>query len=79
MVLHDLPGSARTQKVPVLLSMFGTRFIYLVDRNDDLNTCCFCMVDCFYSLRHHTVVRCNYQNGDISGVAPRIRIAVNAS
>ena len=26
------------------------------------------MVDRFCSLRHHTVVRCNYQNGDISGV-----------
>ena len=46
----------------------GTRFIYFVDRNNDLNTCCFCMVDCFYRLRHYTIVCCNYQNSDIGGV-----------
>ena len=35
------------------------RLIDLVDRNDDLNTCCFCMVDCLYGLWHYTIVCCN--------------------
>ena len=40
-------------------------FIDLIDRNDDLNAGCFCMVDCLNGLRHHTVVCCDNENGDI--------------
>ena len=45
-----------------------TWFINLVDGNDDLNTCCFCMADSLYSLRHYTIICCYDQNCDICGV-----------
>ena len=43
----------------------GTWLIDLVDCNDNLNPCCFCMVDCLNGLRHHAVVCCYYQNCNI--------------
>ena len=45
-----------------------TRFVDLVDRNDDLDPCCFRMVDRFYSLRHYTVVRRYDKDRDIGGI-----------
>ena len=45
-----------------------TWLIDLVDRNNDLNSCCFRMVDRLNCLWHNTVVRCNYQDCDICRV-----------
>ena len=41
------------------------RLIHLIDRNDDFNACCLCMIDCLHGLRHHAVIRCNNQNRNI--------------
>ena len=45
----------------------GTRLIDLVDRYDDLNTCCLRMVDRLDGLRHNTVICCNNEDCNISG------------
>ena len=45
-----------------------TWFIDLVDRNDDLNACCFGMADRLYCLRHDTIICCYDENCDICGV-----------
>ena len=45
-----------------------TWFIDLIDGNDDLNTCCLCMTDRLYCLRHYTIVCGNDQNCDICSV-----------
>ena len=42
-----------------------TWFINLIDCNNNFNSGSFCMIDCFYCLRHYSVV-CRYdKNGDI--------------
>ena len=46
----------------------STWFINFIDGNDDINTCCFGMVDRFHSLRHHTVVCGNNQYGNIRSI-----------
>ena len=46
----------------------GTRFIDLVDSNNDFHSCCLGMIDCFNSLRHNTIVGCYYQHGNIRGI-----------
>ena len=46
----------------------GTWLIYLVDCNDNLNTCCLCMVYCLNSLRHYTIICSNNKDCDISRV-----------
>ena len=43
----------------------SARLIDLVDSHYDLDSGCFCMVDRFYRLRHHTVIGSNNQNGNI--------------
>ena len=45
-----------------------TWFIDLVDCNNDLNACCFCMADCLNSLWHNTIVCSNNKYCDICGV-----------
>ena len=47
----------------------GTWFINLVNSNNDLNACCFCMADSLYCLRHYTIVRCNNQNCNICRIS----------
>ena len=39
--------------------------IHLVDRNNDRNICCLCMVNCFTCLWHHTIICSNNDNSDI--------------
>ena len=41
------------------------RFVYLVDCDDDRNTCCLSMVYCLYGLRHHMVIGCDHHNNHI--------------
>ena len=45
-----------------------TWFIDLIDCNNDLNSRCFGMVDCFHCLRHHTVICCNYKDCNIGRI-----------
>ena len=46
----------------------GTWLVDLVDCNYDLDPCCLCMVDRFYSLRHDTVICCNNQDCNIGRI-----------
>ena len=44
----------------------SSRFINLIDRNNDWNACSFSMFDCFNGLRHNTVISCYNQNHYVS-------------
>lgn len=48
------PPESVHRRAPVYTLYVCAWFIDLIDRNDDLNAGCFCMVDCLNGLRHHT-------------------------
>ena len=76
----SLPESVHILSVLVSTFDICARFIDLIDCNDNFNSGSFCMIDCFYCLRHYSVV-CRYdKDGDIRGAcSAHTHIAVNAS